>query len=156
MSDDRQLKWDLRYLSIAFQVGAWSKDPSTKVGAVLVRNNRMIAEGFNGFPAGEDDAPALYADRSYKYAHVIHAEDNCLNSVRPEDVRGATLYTSFPCCPRCTRLARSLGIARIVCPELQLFVRGKPTDWVIQWSSWVAESLYVAHVAGIKMELLKT
>lgn len=47
-------KWDARFLDLAVFIGDWSKDPSTKVGAVLVRPDRTIAGlGFNGFPRGQ-------------------------------------------------------------------------------------------------------
>ena len=49
-------KWDKRFLELAKLVGSWSKDPSTKVGAVIVDcNNRIISVGYNGFPKGVKD-----------------------------------------------------------------------------------------------------
>jgi dCMP deaminase len=44
-----QDKWDQRYLEMAALVAGWSKDPRAGVGAVIVRNNRVVATGFNGF-----------------------------------------------------------------------------------------------------------
>ena len=48
-------KWDERFVRIAFEVATWSKDPGTKVGAVLVADRRIIASGYNGFPQGIED-----------------------------------------------------------------------------------------------------
>ena len=48
-------KWDQNYLEMAHLVAGWSKDPNAQVGAVIVRNNRVVATGFNGFPAEVED-----------------------------------------------------------------------------------------------------
>ena len=66
--------WHQRFLALAAHVGSWSKDPSTKVGAVIVRNDRTIVSvGYNGFPRHCDDDPELYADRTKKYPRTVHA-----------------------------------------------------------------------------------
>lgn len=67
------LKWDRRFLRLAQEVASWSKDPSTKTGAVIVRPDKTIAAiGYNGFPRGCDDAPELYAHRETKLSRVVH------------------------------------------------------------------------------------
>ena len=49
-------KWDLRFIGLAQHISTWSKDPSTKVGCVVVGEDREIrSTGFNGFPRGIDD-----------------------------------------------------------------------------------------------------
>jgi len=45
-------KWDLRFKNLALEVSEWSKDPSTKVGCIAVKDRRVIATGYNGFPIG--------------------------------------------------------------------------------------------------------
>jgi dCMP deaminase len=93
--NERQAKWDRRYVALAQHIAAWFKDPSTKVGCVLVRpDNTIAATGFNGFPPGHADDPHLCEDRNYKYQHVIHAEINAVNSLK-ELADGFTCYTSF-------------------------------------------------------------
>lgn len=160
----RQRKWDLRYLGLARQIADWSKDPSTKVGAVLVRPNNSIAStGFNGFPPGEDDSPDLYADREYKYAHVIHAEVNAIDfflghrhatNTHHQPLEGFALYTSFPVCPECmTRIVKE-GITRIVSPGIGQVSYGKPATWIRAWSDRLVESRRIALAAGIKMVVL--
>ncbi len=47
--------WDKRYLEMARLVAGWSKDPNAQVGAVIVRDNRVVATGFNGFPTHVQD-----------------------------------------------------------------------------------------------------
>ena len=53
-------KWDIRFLEMAKLVASWSKDPSTQVGCVAVRNRNVIAQGYNGFPRGCDDHELYY------------------------------------------------------------------------------------------------
>ena len=110
-----QKKWDRRFMEMAELVATWSKDPSTKVGAVLVNPDKTIAGvGYNGFPRGVTDEPALYEDRSEKYARVIHAEVNAIHNA--QSTRGATLYcTLFPC-SGCAAQTIQAGVSRVVTP----------------------------------------
>lgn len=150
MVDFRQLKWDGRYLRLAAEVGKWSKDPSTKVGAVLVRPNNSVASlGFNGFPPGHDDSPELYAAREYKNAHVIHAEVNALNFYG-QPAPGHTLYTSFPCCESCVRFAAEAGVTRIVNPELP--TEGRSAEWVAEWTDRIARAKAAAVTLGVRLD----
>ena len=111
--------WDTRFLQLAETVASWSKDPSTKTGAVIVRPNRSIAGvGFNGFPIGMSDEPSLYANRETKYSRIIHCEINALLFVN-ESVNGYTLYTwPFASCDRCCVQMIQAGITRFVFPAL--------------------------------------
>jgi dCMP deaminase len=107
--------WTNRFLSHAKSVAQWSKDPSTKVGAVIVRPDRTIAShGFNGMPRGCDDDPSIYADRDLKYKRIVHAEANAIVTAR-EPLHGYTLYTwPFQPCSTCAGLAIQAGITRVV------------------------------------------
>ena len=68
-------KWIKRYMMLAAQVSSWSKDPSTKVGAVIVGDKgQIISQGYNGFPRGVKDSSTRYNDRPLKYKLVVHAE----------------------------------------------------------------------------------
>lgn len=146
--DERQLKWDRRYIRLAREVGTWSKDPSTQVGAVLVRpeDNSVVSTGFNGFPPGHPDILERYLDRGYKHSHVVHAEENALNFFGSR-AEGFTLYTSFPCCPRCVEKAGRHGVARIVHPPLQ--TGGRSTEWLEEWIAQLRNSLLIAIHLGI-------
>lgn len=108
-------KWDVRFLELARVVGSWSKDPSTKVGAVLVRPDRTVAAvGFNGFPRGVHDDPARYADRETKYRMTVHAEVNALASCY-ERPHGYTLYvTPLAPCADCAGKIIQSGVGQIV------------------------------------------
>lgn len=116
-SPGRQRRWDLRYIELTRFVSQWSKDPSTKTGAVIVRPDMTVASiGFNGFARQMSDADELYADRPKKYSRVIHCEMNALLSAR-EPVAGYTLYTTGMCCDRCVVHLIQAGIKRFVWPE---------------------------------------
>ena len=111
-------KWNKRFLQMAELVASWSKDPSTKCGAVIVRPDKTIASvGFNGFPMGTDDSDELYADRDLKYSRVVHAEVNAILHAR-ESLHGYVMYTwpggLGPSCDRCTTNIIQAGIGTVV------------------------------------------
>lgn len=109
-----QLKWDDKYMSLASHVAQWSKDPSTKVGAVVVSERNTVASlGYNGFPRGVDDARNRYDDRERKYELVVHAEANAILSAS-RDVTNHTLYTTLAPCNECMKLVIQSGIKRVV------------------------------------------
>ena len=109
--------WDSRFLRIAEEVSTWSKDPSTKVGAVIVDNrNRVVSMGYNGFPQGVADDERL-DDREAKYKRIVHAEMNALlfSSKPVVDCRIYT-YPLLPC-PRCAGPLIQAGINMVICPK---------------------------------------
>lgn len=142
--------WDARFLGLAAVIAQWSKDPSTKVGAIIVRpdSHAIISTGFNGFPPGHPDAPEQYADRRYKYAHVIHAEENALRFLNYR-ANGCSLYTSFPVCPNCVRAAVQAGIVRIV--QSIVSYQGKSEAWIKEWTERFEESRTVSKQLGIEL-----
>ena len=92
-------KWDLRFLEMSELVSSWSKDPSTKVGSVIVDNDRrVISLGYNGFPKGVADNDRLN-DREEKYKIVVHAERNALLFANT-NVKNCSIFTyPFMPCP---------------------------------------------------------
>lgn len=110
--------WDQRFLDLATLVSGWSKDPSTKCGAVIVGPDQgVISVGFNGFPKGMPDTPSLYADRASKYSRIIHCEVNALLYAKGCLPQGCTLYTvPFMPCDRCVVQMLQAGIKRFVAP----------------------------------------
>ena len=103
-------KWDYRFLDLARFISQWSKDDSTKVGAVITNGNRIVSMGFNGLPSG---IPDHWKDREEKYKKVIHAEENAI--LFGGNVTGCSIYT-YPLCPcvRCTARIIQSGIKRVV------------------------------------------
>lgn len=110
-------KWDDRFLEMAKLVASWSKDPSTQVGAVLVRPDKsVLSVGFNGLPRGIEDREELLADREYKYARIVHAELNAILAAA-ERPAGCTLYVwPLPPCSPCSAHIIQAGIVRVVAP----------------------------------------
>lgn len=107
-------KWDERYLALAKHVADWSKDPSSKVGAVVAKNNRVVSVGFNGFPADVADRAELLENRDFKYEMVVHAEVNAL-LVAGQRAEGATIYVyGRPVCATCAGAIIQSGIIRVV------------------------------------------
>lgn len=113
-------KWDKRFVKIAFEVATWSKDPGTKVGAVLVSDRRIIATGYNGFPHGIMDTLERYQDRETKLGLTVHAEVNAiLNAAKNgASTAGSTLYVTFPPCVSCSTAVIQAGVTRIVRPDI--------------------------------------
>ena len=106
--------WDTRFFELAQHVSGWSKDPSTKVGAVIANEqHQVLSIGYNGFPRGVEDRVSRYADRDTKLLFVAHAERNALDNAFV-DVRGATLYTSLCPCNECAKSIIQKGIKRVV------------------------------------------
>lgn len=111
--------WHRRFLEMAKLVSTWSKDPSTKTGAVIVRPDKSVCSvGFNGFPSRMPDIPELYQNREEKYDRIVHCEINALLFAK-ERVAGYTLYTyPFASCNRCMAQMIQAGIVCLVCPKL--------------------------------------
>ena len=127
-------KWDMRYLQLAEEVASWSKDPSTKIGAIAVGDKgQVLSQGYNGFPRGIDDHIDLYKDRETKYKYVVHAEMNVIYNATYHGIclEGSTLYvTGLPVCSDCAKGIIQVGISRVVMKE-----RLTPQKWVDSWKT---------------------
>lgn len=107
------LKWHRRYLRMAREASTWSKDPSTKVGAVTVDPaTREVSPHYNGFPRNMPDLPEHYADRDQKLRRIIHAEQNATIGRR---VVGHAMYVyPFFSCSRCSPQIIQSGISLVI------------------------------------------
>lgn len=111
--------WDKFFLGMAEYMASASKDPSTKVGAVIVdAHNNVMGVGYNGFPRGVDDTSSRYNDREHKYPLVVHAELNAILSAGHR-AKGCTIYVvptlMMPaCCPECAKAVVQAGIVENV------------------------------------------
>lgn len=110
--------WDRRFVELADHVSTWSKDRSTKVGAVIVGNNReVLSMGYNGFPREARDNIDARHERPLKYKWSEHAERNAIYNAARNGVRleGSSIYLQwYPCCD-CARAIAQSGIKKIVC-----------------------------------------
>ena len=108
-----------RFLELAVHISAWSKDPSTKVGCVVVGEDREIrSTGFNGFPRGIEDRADRLADRERKYPLICHAEENAIMHAARIGVslKGCVAYVTWPPCSRCARSLIQSGVGEIIYP----------------------------------------
>jgi len=121
-----------------------SYDPSTKVGAVIIRPNKTKAsEGFNGFPRGTNDHPSLYANRERKIRRIVHAEANAIVTAT-EPLQGYSLFvTPLPPCPHCAGLIIQSGITKI-------YWRG-PTEIPERWRDDMDEARSMFEEAGVRV-----
>jgi len=121
-------KWDNRYLSLAREVGSWSKDPSRKIGAVAIGTwGQVLSQGYNGFPRGIEDTEDRLNDRPTKYRYVVHAEMNAIYnaSFSGAMLAGATMYVhGLPICSECAKGIIQVGIGRVVIPRQEV-----PDNW---------------------------
>ncbi len=133
---------DEYYLNIAAAVSARSTCLRKHYGAVIVKNDRIIATGYNGSPRGEAnccdvgvcycrthelpvDAIAATHGTQYGSCVAVHAEQNAIISASGQDLQGATIYIAgysvqddewidVRLCNICDRMVRNAGIVRIV------------------------------------------
>ena len=121
-------KWDKRFLGIAYEISTWSKDPSRKIGAIAVRDRKILATGYNGFPKGIEDTEERYNDRETKYQYVVHAEMNCIYNAAENGIslKDSTLYIyGLPVCGDCALGIIQAGVSRVVAVS-----EGTPDRWV--------------------------
>ena len=106
--------WHKRFLDLCEHVATWSKDPSTKLGSVIVDDKkRIVSVGYNGFPRGVEDFEERYENRPTKYLFVAHAERNALDNA-PMMVDNCTMYVTLLPCNECAKSIIQKGIKRVV------------------------------------------
>lgn len=112
------MDWNNWFIGLAQYVSTASKDPSTKVGAVIVDSERRVVSlGYNGFPRGISDTEERLNNRDIKYKIIIHAERNALLFSR-SCIKGCTIYT-YPMmpCAVCASMIIQSGIKKVVAPK---------------------------------------
>ena len=107
------ISWDNYFIKIAHQVAAKSKDPSTKVGCVIVtEDNRPVSFGYNGFISGCDESK-MTQERPVKYHLVIHAEMNALMFAE-RSLKNHKVYCTHGPCENCLKHLMQAGVKEIV------------------------------------------
>lgn len=122
MTESKQARYDRYFMDIAERTAAMSYAEKRKVGCVIVRDNHIIAAGWNGQPAHMDNV-CEYTDENGELKTkdtVIHAEANALYwCARTEIITdGATCYTTLSPCKHCALGLIQSGIKRVVYKEL--------------------------------------
>ena len=114
-------KWDKRFIKVAKEISDWSKDPSTHVAAIAVRDRKIIATGYNGFPKGIADKASTLKDRASKLRLMVHAEKNMIYNAVEHGVslKDSTVYIwGLPCCDECWKGLVQTGVTRVVMPSI--------------------------------------
>jgi dCMP deaminase len=158
------VSWDDTFLEMADTVAKRSKDPSTKVGAVLVSpDRRQIAVGYNGFPSSVyDNSGVLKKEYGWvsepdrvltvpiedavinKYDIIIHAEANAIANCHVRPVNW-TIYCTHVPCPECAKTIAANGISRVVCYDKKL--NGSNID---EYTKNKIKTLTIFDIASIK------
>ena len=128
--------WGDRYINLAKEISTWSKDPSTKVGAVVIGNNgEVLSQGYNGFPRSIKDTPQRLKDREKKYNLVVHAEMNAIYnaSLNGVSLKGSTLYVyGLPICNECAKGVIQVGIDKVIAT--------RPADYNKEWEESIKDA----------------
>jgi dCMP deaminase len=113
LSKHLNLNWDEWLLAIALIVAQKSKDPSSKVGSVIVTDDyRPVSFGFNGFVSKCDECLMTY-ERTMKYHLINHAEMNSLVFAQ-RDLKNCKMYITHGPCDNCLKHVMQTGISQIV------------------------------------------
>ena len=124
-------KWDKRFIDLSFQIGNWSScyKANRQVGAVIVKDKRILATGYNGAPSGVLDCKEkgycmrmrenIQSGTQLERCYAIHAEQNAIIQAAKVGVsiEGATLYCTHRPCTICTKMIINAGIKRVVFKE---------------------------------------
>ena len=110
--------WSDKYIKLAKEISTWSKDPSTKIGAVVVgADGQILSQGFNGFPRGIKDSEERLNNRERKYELVVHGEMNAIYnaSLNGVSLKDSTIYVyGLPTCNECAKGIIQVGIKKVV------------------------------------------
>ena len=142
--EDNRL-WDWA-VGMAQHVSKLSKDPSTKVGAVLFDDKRrLISAGYNGLPRGVEDSPARLQERDTKLKMTLHAEKNAIAfATAPLD--GSILFCTHPCCTQCAAMAIQVGVKHVCWPT-------PGSAFVERWADDMTLSIEMFMEAGVTVHV---
>lgn len=143
------MNWDEYFGDLCITVAKKSKDPSTKVGSIIVGPDHEIrSTGWNGFARGVRDDTGRYSNREFKYKFVVHGELNAIcNAGRVgTPLNGCSLYVYpfFPC-NECAKAIIQVGIKEVI------VISDRPP---VNWEEKVAISKQMFSEAGIKYRII--
>ncbi|KEY91037.1 deaminase [Candidatus Photodesmus blepharus] len=136
-------KWSKRFFQMAKLVSSWSKDPSTQVGSVIARRNRIVSVGFNGYPHGIADS-ANVDNRDVKYLKTLHAEENAILFAKSDLEKCEIWITHFPC-PNCAAKIIQTGISAVHCPK-------QTANFLLRWQDKIKISEDMFSEAQVKLD----
>ena len=139
------LEWHNRFINLSKEIATWSKDPSTKIGAVVVGPDQEIrSTGYNGFPRMVVSTPERW-ERSAKYNFIAHAEANAIyNAARiGVPLKDCTIYiSSLLPCHNCAQAIIQAGIACVVVFN---------TEYPDRWAESIQTGLQMFEEAGVEV-----
>ena len=124
-------KWDLRFMEMAQLISSWAScyQQNRKIGAVIVKNKRIMTTGYNGAPAGVKTCVergeclrrklGVPSGTRQEMCYAIHAEQNAIIQAARlgVSIEGATLYCTHQPCVICAKMIVNAGISRVVYRE---------------------------------------
>ena len=133
-------KWDERFMQMADLVSTWAScyQPNRKIGAVIVKNKRVMTTGYNGAPAGVKTCIErgeclrrklnIPSGQRQELCYAVHAEQNAIIQAAKLGISidGATLYCTHQPCVMCAKIIVNSGITRVVYRE------GYPDDFALE------------------------
>lgn len=143
-SKQKQLRYDKAYLRMATSWAKLSHCKRKQVGALIVKDDMIISDGYNGTPSGFDNCCEDKEGNTHWY--VLHAEANAILKVAKStnNAKGATLYLTMSPCKDCSKLILQAGIVRLV------YIRGYKDDSGIKFLK--SAGLEVVQIEDIKEE----
>jgi dCMP deaminase len=146
--------WDQYFMTMAYLVSMRSKDPSTRVGAVIVgADHEVRSTGYNGLPRNIRDDLTRYEDSEFKNLASNHAEETCILHCARIGVstKGCTLYTTWQPCAHCGKMIIQAGIVRVVYDKN---FPGNDQNLQENWQYSMAVSLSLMEEAGVKISCI--
>lgn len=121
-------KWDRRFMQMAWVISGWAScyQKDRKIGAVIVKDKRILTTGYNGAPAGIKTCVergeclrkklGIPSGTKHEICYAIHAEQNAIIQAAKLGVSidGATLYCTHQPCVICAKMIVNSGIKRVV------------------------------------------
>ena len=114
LSTVKQLRYDKAYLKMSLEWANLSYCERKQVGALIVKDQMIISDGYNGTPSGFENV--CETDEGNTKWYVLHAEANAILKVASstQSAAGATLYITLSPCQQCSKLIHQAGITRVV------------------------------------------
>ena len=135
-------KLDRTYMNMAKELAKLSTAKRAKVGALIVKDTHILAEGYNGTPRGfnNDCEYYDYVGHMHTKSEVLHAESNAIAKIArsTSSSLGATLYVTMAPCYDCGKLIAQVGIKRVVYED-----------------SYLKNGLALLEQAGVQVEKVK-
>ena len=111
--EDERISWEEYFMGIALLISSRSPSKRLKVGSVIVKDNRIISAGYNGFPSG---TPHISIMRDDHEQNTLHAEQNAIADAarRGTSIQDSTIYITHYPCINCTKFIIASGIKEII------------------------------------------